>query len=225
LPLVIPTRRKFLAMSAGIIASSFIGTCHSQEPNRTFKVTMTTLFWIGERANRDNKFTPNVESYWDKNWEANYGGFDNPHRRNGYWPAEFRPKENPFYAALPYGEFAKGSELKPEAYLIPWFKPDLSPLLKNHWVEIMREGTSCYAQWEDVGPIREDDFDFVFGGATQPKNRFDEKSGLDVSPAVWHYLGMKESGLTSWRFVDAAAVPTGPWTEIVTMSGNNLDMT
>jgi hypothetical protein len=32
---------------------------------------------------------------------------------------------------------------------------------------------------------------------------------------------MTDNGITSWRFVDASDVPAGPWTEIVTRSGNN----
>jgi hypothetical protein len=32
---------------------------------------------------------------------------------------------------------------------------------------------------------------------------------------------MTDNALTEWRFVDASEVPDGPWTEIVTASGNN----
>lgn len=186
-----------------------------------FKVTMTTLFWVGEPSNAENAFIPNNESYWDKDWQANYGGVDDPAQRKGHWPARFKPKENPFYVALPYGEFTRGNELKIRARRIPWYRPGLSPLLKNRWVEIQRAGHSCYAQWQDVGPCGEDDFAFVFGTAIQPRNRFDAKAGLDVSPAVWHGLGMSDNALTAWRFVDAAEVPAGPWTEIITKSATN----
>ena len=83
------------------------------------------------------------------------------------------------------------------------------------------ERTLCFAQWEDVGPCGEDDFDFVFGNTTMPLNVFDARAGLDVSPAVWHYLGMSNNELTDWRFAAEADVPEGPWTETVTISGNN----
>jgi hypothetical protein len=46
-------------------------------------------------------------------------------------------------------------------------------------------------------------------------------TGLDVSPAVRHYLGMTHNELTYWRFADETDVPGGPWTETVTTSGNN----
>jgi len=61
----------------------------------------------------------------------------------------------------------------------------------------------------------------VFGDADVPLNTFDTVAGLDVSPAVWHRLGMTDNALTEWRFVEESEVPDGPWTEIVTTSGNN----
>jgi hypothetical protein len=191
------------------------------EPN-PFKVTMTTLFWVGEPSNQENDFIPNDQSYWDKDWQENYGGVDDPERRNRHWPAGFTPKQNPFYVALPYGEFTEqGDALKHNARHVPWYRSGLDPLLKNRWVEIRRNDRSCFAQWQDVGPCGEDDFDFVFGGASKPRNTFDAKAGLDVSPAVWHHLGMHDNGLSAWRFVEEADVPAGPWTEIVTTLGNN----
>ena len=136
------------------------------EPN-PFKVTMTTLFWVGEPSNEENDFIPNDQSYWDKDWQENYGGVDDPERRNRHWPAGFTPKQNPFYVALPYGEFTEqGDALKHNARHVPWYRSGLDPLLKNRWVEIRRNDRSCFAQWQDVGPCGEDDFDFVFGGAS-----------------------------------------------------------
>jgi hypothetical protein len=61
----------------------------------------------------------------------------------------------------------------------------------------------------------------VFGHARIPRNTFDSKAGLDVSPAVWQHLEMKDNGVTAWRFVNATDVPPGPWTEIITTSANN----
>jgi hypothetical protein len=93
--------------------------------------------------------------------------------------------------------------------------------LKNRWVQIRWNALSCFAQLQDVGPCGEDDFDFVFGKATMPRNAFGARAGLDVSPAVRHYLGMTHNELTYWRFADETDVPGGPWTETVTTSGNN----
>src|SRR6476620_4612247 len=215
------TRRELLTAAGVIIGSSLLVEAVLLRSPTQFKRTMTTLFWVGEPSNADNDFIPNDLSYWDQDWQASYGGVDDPERRNGFWPASFDPKENPFYVALPYGEFIRGYELKPMAQRVPWYRPDLFPLLKNRWVEVRRGDRSCYAQWQDVGPNNEDDFDFVFGRATKPQNTFEAKAGLDVSPAVWHYLGMNDNEFTTWRFADAAEVPLGPWTEIVTTSDNN----
>ena len=80
---------------------------------------------------------------------------------------------------------------------------------ERHQDEVNRGDRTCYAQWEDVGPLEVDDFAFVFGNAKLPRNTFDAKAGLDVSPAVWRYLGMDNNAETAWRFVDAEHVPRG----------------
>lgn len=121
--------------------------------------------------------------------------------------------------ALTYGEFTDANGLKISARRIPWYRVGLSPLLKKRWVETRRNELSCFAQCQDVGPCGEDDFDFVFGKAAM--HVFDTRAGLDVSPAIRHYLGISHNELTYWRFAEKADVPEGPWTEIVTTSGNN----
>lgn len=215
------TRRELLAGAIAITGSTVVATASPlRGVTSEFKSAMTTLFWIGEPSNAENNFIPNHESYWDKDWQTSYGGVDDPEHRNGYWPAGFRPKENPFYVALPYGEFTDANGLKISTRRIPWYRSGLSPLLKNRWVEIRWNGLSCFAQWQDVGPCGEDDFDFVFGNAPMPRNSFDARAGLDVSPAVRHYLGMSNNELAYWRFAEAD-VPEGPWAETVTTSGNN----
>src|SRR5215469_12059582 len=167
-----------------------------------FKKTMTTIFWIGEKANAENAFIANHESFWDPNWQKNFGGVDSPANRNGYMPSAFRPRQNPFYVALPYGETDDNGALKESAKMIPGYGTDQTPITKNRWVEIRRKGKSCFAQWQDVGPYEADDFDWVFGDSTRPKNTFGLKAGLDISPAAAQYLGMDDSGITEWRFVE-----------------------
>lgn len=215
------TRRKLIAGACGLAGAALFAKTLMLRGRTEFKKTMTTLFWVGEPADAENAFISNYGSYWDKYWQLSYGGVDDPKHRDGYWPAHFRPKENPFYVALPYGEFTEAGELKPEVQNVPWYHRGLSPLLKNRWIEVRRRGRSCFAQWQDVGPCGEDDFDFVFGGAVKPLNTFEAKAGLDVSPAVWRYLGMTKNQITAWRFVDINDVPAGPWTKIITTSGNN----
>ena len=180
-----------------------------------FKKTMTTIFWVGEGASGDNGFIHNYASYWDVNWMKHFGGVDNPLKRKGYMPAAFTPKQNPFYVALPFAEVDTQGRVKEITKKIPGYGTN-QPLTKNRWVEIRYSGKSCFGQWQDVGPFGEDDFDWVFGSATKPKNTQGLKAGLDVSPAVAEFLGLKDSDKTEWRFVDEQSVPNGPWHEIVT---------
>ncbi len=152
-----------------------------------------TVFWIGEKGN--------TSSSWDESWVENYGGIDDPFERNGWQPGGFLPNENPFYVALPFSEHGIRESI-----------------CKNRWVEIRREGISCYAQWEDVGPFVTDDSAYVFG-SKPPMNRNNNSAGIDVSPAVRDFLGMDGMATVSWRFVETGQVPAGPWKEIITGSG------
>jgi hypothetical protein len=64
-----------------------------------------TIFWIGEEGTDENSYIPNSQSAWDSNWKDHYGGIDDPYKRNGFFPKDFTPQENPFYFALPYNDF------------------------------------------------------------------------------------------------------------------------
>jgi hypothetical protein len=185
-------------------------------PMNSFKKTMTTVFWVGEGATADNGYIDNYGSYWDPHWIKHFGGVDSPSRRRGFFPAGFMPKQNPFYIALPFAEVNEDGKLKAIAKKIPGYGAGEEPLTRNRWVEIRYRGKSCYAQWQDVGPGGEDDFDWVFGSAAKPKNKQGMKAGLDISPAAAHYLGVEDAAQTEWRFVEAAEVPDGPWKAIVT---------
>jgi len=176
-----------------------------------YKHVMTTLFWIGEEADESNNFISNEKSAWDVSWMENYGGFDSPWERCGYKPCGFEPKENPFYFALPYNDLDEDGIRKDSSL----GGDNKKSILKNRWIEIIYRGETCYAQWEDVGPIETDDFDYVFGKSAH-KNTFGVVAGLDISPAVWDCLGMESNDIVGWRFVDYSEVPFGPWKEVIT---------
>ncbi len=187
------------------------------------KYAMTSLFWCGEPGGADNAGITNAQSYWDEEWVKHFGGVDDPKRRNGYHPRGFTPKENPFYFALPYGEFkADGKTLKASAKRVPWYKPGLKPLLKNRWIVVLHKGRICCGQWQDVGPADKDsvasesDFPWVFGKRKKPLNTFDKGAGLDLSPAMWDCLGMTDNAMTAWSLIEERFVPDGPWREIIT---------
>ncbi len=187
----------------------------------------TTLFWIGEEANSStNANISNLASAWDENWTTHYGGVDALSNRVDYKPTAFRPKENPFYFALPFNDFdANGSRKESLEEYIPWAKyhdlKDANSICKNRWIKITKGSQTVYAQWEDVGPFIEDDKEYVFGKATAA-NEINENAALDVSPAVHEYLGLNGLEKTSWQFVDFVDVPDGPWLETITDS--NMDL-
>lgn len=178
---------------------------------------VTTVFWIGEEPTSRNP-VPNRSSSWDKNWSQSYGGFDNPDRarRAGYIPASFTPKQNPFYCALPYNDKASTGH-RPEApQVVPWFKeayqgPGVSTC-KGRWVAIRKGDRVAYAQWEDAGPFRTDHWQYVFGNE-RPKPNLNKGAGLDISPAVRDFLGLSDTDVTDWHFVDFEEVPHGPWAQ------------
>lgn len=181
-----------------------------------------TIFWIGEQPTPRNP-TPNCKSSWDTKWAINYGGYDDPNPANriaNYATGEFRPKGfipklNPFYIALPYNDVISHRAHKPEAArAIPWFsKLNPSPgktVCKGRWLQIYNGKTSCYAQWEDCGPWVTDDWEYVFGNKP-PKTKQNGSAGIDLSPAVRDYLGLKSGYKVHWRFVEESQVPYGPW--------------
>jgi len=176
---------------------------------------VTTVFWIGELPTRHNP-VPNTKSSWDAEWAENYGGYDDPEPsgRRGYLPANFIPRQNPFYVALPYNDVS-GGRTKPEAaQVIPWFKDGFvrqgQSVCKGRWIAIHCRGRVAYAQWEDCGPFRTDHSNYVFGTERPSANR-NGGAGLDISPAVRDYLGMEGTDVADWRFVEVGEVPGGPW--------------
>jgi hypothetical protein len=185
---------------------------------------VTTVFWIGESAAPPRNPVANFKSSWDPLWKSNYGGFDDPDpkKRRNYIPVAFKPRQNPFYVALPYNDVTKG-KTKPEARkVIPWFKKEFSregaSVCKGRWIAIRKGNKVAYAQWEDCGPFRTDHWQYVFG-SQRPLPNLNRGAGLDVSPAIRDFLGIKGTDVTDWRFVELSEVPPGPWR----LHGDNND--
>lgn len=184
----------------------------------SLKRATTTVFWIGEDLNPHDNVS-NSASAWDINWRETFGGTDHPEKRCGFHPCAFTPNENPFYVALPFNEFDQDGSRKAITQQIPWYEEiEDEPLLKNHWVMVIVEDKTCYGQWQDVGPGGSNDFDYVFGDATEPLHADGLRAGLDISPALRDCLELDGISQTNWRFVDEESVPDGPWREIVTTS-------
>lgn len=189
-----------------------------------------TVFWVGEPVG-DGSSENNAISAWDDEWQKHFGCFDNPEKRNGYFPTGCTPKENPFYLDLPYNDFADEGDRRPNAFqTIPWAKEKTwgaeESLMKNQWVKIIRNGIICYGQIEDAGPYAYDDAQYVFGTHDErPKNTKASSAGMDVSPALRDCLKFQglnnDENKVSWQFVKESEVPTGPWKQLVTTSQIN----
>jgi hypothetical protein len=119
--------------------------------------------------------------------------------------------------------------------VIPWFREAFEKagqsVCKGRWVAIRRGNRIAYAQWEDCGPFRTDQWQYVFGN-DRPKPNLNQGAGLDVSPAVRDYLGMGGKDVCDWKFVDVREVPPGPWTKygdnntfVLQQRGANLFLT
>ncbi len=179
----------------------------------------TSVFWVGEPPSANvPKSSCNTMSAWDMNWVRNFGGFDDPNRRNGFFPARFRPKQNPFYVALPFNDMRGGRHKPISRKVIPWFHeeyiaPNVS-VCKSRWIAVRYRGRIVYGQWEDVGPFEHDHPEYVFGKA-RPRPNQNKNAGLDISPAMRDYLGMNGLAPADWKFVDDHEVPPGPWKKIV----------
>ena len=180
---------------------------------------VATIFWVGESATANNP-VHNFSSSWDKEWWRSYGGYDNPDRASrrglpegGTVPGTFNPQQNPFYYALPYNDVTN-SRHKPEARGIPWFKQtfqeDGKSVCRDRWIAIKKGNRVCYGQWSDCGPFRTDHFNYVFG-AERPAPNLNQAAGLDVSPAMRDYLGLANTDVVDWKFVEFRDVPIGPW--------------
>lgn len=152
------------------------------------------------------------------------------------------PQENPFYLDLPYNDTDEGYKNRCDS--IPWandpgFKGNCTKgnfsYMKNRWVEIKGPNNKlCYGQIQDAGPsddesndsLKYKDAPYVFGSNdARPSNKSWGNAGMDVSPALNGCLGFKDLDGTndkvSWRWVEASAVPNGPWSKVVTTSQAN----
>jgi|GEM_PF-2271929 hypothetical protein len=153
---------------------------------------------------------------------------------NGYFPNSVgvHPLQNPFYLDLPFDDLNNNAAYAARGTVVPWANdPGYAgnvtnqgfSYMKNRWVRLSKGTATCYAQVEDAGPGQYNDQAYVFGAAdARPANREFNGAGLDVSPAVNGCLGFAEldgdSDQVGWSWVEAAAVPAGPWTRVVTYS-------
>jgi hypothetical protein len=66
----------------------------------------------------------------------------------------------------------------------------------------------------------ENDFDYVFW-TSKPKNTFELKAGIDLSPALAKYLWLNWSWNVNWNFISEGCVPKWDWTNTITKNNIN----
>lgn len=205
---------------------------------------VAATFWVGEILDPDVSDGSQEISTYDANWMANYGGCDGVVKggecrteprdaSNDYFPTQMTPLQNPFYLDLPFDDINNQRAFKMRGDVVPWADDpgyrgradDRSfSFMKNRWVELRKDGRTCYGQIQDAGPGVYDDAAYVFGtDDARPANKRFNGAGMDVSPALNGCLGFSQlNGLNDrvdWRFVQDSEVPEGPWTRIVTTRG------
>lgn len=188
----------------------------------------TSVFWVGqETVHLNGKSLSYAMSAWDKAWIESYGGIDAPENRVApdYFPAQFEPKENPYYVAIPYNDFDDEGLRKEKAFqYVPWAGEkkwaDKESMVKNHWVKIEKGDRVAFAQWQDAGPNGENEVVAVFGPLPE-KNKGFKQPAIALSPDVASYLGLKPVDQVEWEFVPTKEVGDGPWKKIVTTSNGN----
>lgn len=205
---------------------------------------VAATFWVGEIFDPNAADGSQMLSTYDSDWYGSYGGCDGVvvvgggcetevrSAGNGFFPSSMSPRENPFYLDVPYDDINDPTGFAHRDSVIPW--ADAEPYrshrgdrdfsyLKNRWVQLTRNGVTCYGQIQDAGPGEYHDAAYVFGADdARPANTRYGGAGLDVSPAITGCLGFPDingiSARVDWRFVEASEVPSGPWTRIVTTS-------
>ena len=205
---------------------------------------VSTTFWVGEIFDPIAADGSQVYSTYDSGWMESYGGCDGVRTAddcqtevrtaaNDYFPTQLTPKENPFYLDLPFDDLNDAQAFATREQVVPWAGQaayagsagdDTVSLMKNRWVRIRSNGQTCYGQIEDAGPGQYHDAAYVFGADdARPANKKFNGAGMDVSPALNGCLRFSdingENDTVDWQFVEAADVPPGPWTKIVTTSG------
>jgi hypothetical protein len=189
------------ALAVSAHAQSMIDLMVAMRQNVVWRVSLhwhqnivTSVFWVGEPPRPEIRDPGNLRSSFDPDWlvTAKY--------------------QSQWYVALPYTDLTAGPHTKPEAAsIIPWFRQafihDGQSVCNGRWIAIRHAGRVCYAQWRDSGPRVTDDADYVFGNARPRSDR-----GLDVSPAIRDYLGLKNLDICDWSFVSAPR--PGRWLSI-----------
>jgi len=165
-----------------------------------------SIFWVWEWEDESNNYISNVMSAWDWKWLEHHNNWT----------------ENHFYVALPYNDFDEDWNRRSNVKNLPWYNGELKDnvsYVKNRWVKVEYKWKIAYGQWEDVWPLLENDFDYVFW-KWKVNNTFGLNAWIDLSPEFASYLWFNWSWNVNWNFIPEYCVPEGSWKKIITK--NNI---
>ncbi len=188
------------------IIDSIIEWLNQKVCNDYYKIhknIIASVFWVWEESNSSNAFISNKSSAWDEDWLV--------HSKN----------ENKYYFALPYNDFDEDWNRKNNSKKIPWYFlkkwNNNESIIKNRWIKFESNWKIAYAQWEDVWPLGEDDFEYVFWDK-KSKNTFWLKAWIDLSPDLADYLNIDWEWKVDWNFVPEYCVVDKKFKEKITKS-------
>lgn len=98
---------------------------------------------------------------WDSDASQRFGGYDGasgsdssvtdvPRNSNGI-VTEFTPRHNPYYFALPAGEFDENGLIPGARERSPWANEETGEeesLFKGRWIRVTGGQSTIYAQWD-----------------------------------------------------------------------------
>lgn len=212
-----PTYR--LLLVAALIALA-VSCSQSKSDTQTLSVhrdIATTYFQAGMPAGEADHGISNESSAWYDDWAKHMCGVD----REGTRAVIRAGCDNLYYAALPCADFDTNGPILAHRQVAPWKAKTSSSVFKNRWIRVSTGDKTVYVQWEDVGPLYENDCRYVFGSSRPRQESSGEvDSALDISPAAFKVLADGDLSIgiikTDWEFVDFSQVPPGPWRENIT---------
>eukprot|EP00903_Cladosiphon_okamuranus_P003589 g3587.t1 len=137
---------------------------------------VTTVFWVGEQPTENNP-TPNDKSAWDQNWEANFGGYDDPNNREGYFPRSFVPALNPWEITYP-SIVEDYIEIIPPSTVNPTEELDVEVRVLGNGVTVSSSNSKSYSFVDAQATIS-------FDGGSYQQIFYGDNYDVNPSKVVW----------------------------------------
>ena len=178
---------------------------------------VTTVFWIGEHADREQSRSESQEFLGLATGRAITAVTTAPIPHGGTTTSRSISSRGRirFTVALPYNDVTHG-QFKPEAR--DWSFRGFDRHSCSRGIRFAKIAGSRSA--EAIGSATRNGkivgrsaptISNTFSRTNARRPNLNHGAGLDVSPAVRDYLGLRTDVLTDWQFVEVRDVPPGPW--------------